>query len=178
MGMVAAWYGGWVDLLLVRFLDALKAIPSILLALMVVAVFGSSLPVMIATISFLAISLYARMARSSTMQVLALDYIQWARLIGISNARIIWRHILPNIIGPLIVTASLGFANAILTEASLSYLGLGVRPPTPSWGRMLAEAQGYIFTAPWIVIGNTLVLTLLVIGFNLLGEGLQRRLGR
>ena len=173
LGMTAAWFGGLLDLLLVRFLDALKAIPNILLALMIVAVFGRSLPVMIVTISIIAIPLYARMARSATMQIKVLDYIHWARLIGVGNGRILLRHLLPNITAPLMVTASLGFANAVLTEASLSYLGLGVPPPTPSWGRMLSEAP--LFNAPWLALSNVAMLTLLVLGFNLLGEGLQRR---
>jgi len=127
---------------------------------------------MIATISLLAIPLYARMARSATLQLKTRDYIQWARQIRIGDGRILLRHVLPNITGPLLVTASLGFAGAVLTEASLSYLGLGVPPPIPSWGRMLSEAP--LFNAPWLALSNVVVLTILVLGFNLLGDGLQQ----
>ena len=174
IGIIAAWYGGWLDIVLARLLDALKAIPNLLLALMIIAVFGSDLPVMIVTISLLSVPLYARMARSVTMQLRSKDFISWARLIGIGDARILLRHILPNITGSLLVTAALGFSGAVLTEASLSYLGLGVPPPTPSWGRMLSEAP--LFNAPWLVLSNVVVLTVLVLGFNLLGDGLQKKL--
>jgi len=174
IGIVAAWYGGWLDLLLARLLDAMKAIPNLLLALMIIAVFGSELPVMVATVSLLAVPLYARMARSATLQLKNRDYILWSRLIGIGDLRILTRHILPNITAPLLVTASLGFAGAVLTEASLSYLGLGVPPPIPSWGRMLSEAP--LFNAPWLALSNVVVLTILVLGFNLLGDGLQKML--
>jgi len=141
---------------------------------MIVTIFGSELPVMIATISLLAIPLYARMARAATLKLKTEDFIQWTRLIGIGIPRILLRHVLPNITGPLLVTASLGFAGAVLTEASLSYLGLGVPPPIPSWGRMLSEAP--LFNAPWLALSNVVVLTLLVLGFNLLGDGLQQML--
>lgn len=174
LGLAAGWFGGWLDLLLVRLLDAMKAIPSLLLAMMIVSVFGSSLGVTVAAISILAVPLYARMARSATLQVKSNDYIQWTRLIGIGSRRILFRHILPNIVPPLIVTASLGFANAVLTEASLSYLGLGIQPPDPSWGKMLSESQGFLLNAPWLALGNVLMLVLLVLGFHLLGDGLQQ----
>jgi len=174
MGMVAAWYGGWPDLLLLRLIDTLKAVPSLLLSMMVVAVFGSSEGILIATISFITLPLYARVARGATLQVRNRDYSLWAKQIGISDGRILIRHILPNIVFSLGVTASLGFANAVMSEAALSYLGMGVRPPTPSWGRMLADAGGYLFNAPWLAIGNALALVMLVLGFNLLSEGLQK----
>ena len=174
LGMVAGWYGGWVDIVLVRILDAMKAIPSILLALMIVSVFGNNMLVTIVAISILAVPLYARMARSSTMQIKNLDYMQWTRLIGISTPRILFHHILPNIMAPLIVTASLGFANAVLTEAGLAYLGLGLPPPAPSWGQMLSESQNHLLNAPWLALTNIGVLIVLVLGFNLLGDGLQR----
>ena len=174
LGMIAGWYGGWVDVVLVRLLDAMKAIPSILLALMIVSVFGNHMAVTIAAISILAVPLYARMARSSTLQIKSLDYMQWTRLIGINTPRILFRHILPNILAPLIVTASLGFANAVLTEAGLAYLGLGLPPPAPSWGQMLSESQNHLLNAPWLAITNIGILIVLVLGFNLLGDGLQR----
>ena len=124
-------------------------------------------------ISLLAIPLYARMARSSAMQLKNMDYMQWTQLIGIGSARILFLHLLPNLRSSVLVTASLGFANAVLTEAGLSYLGLGVQPPDPSWGKMLSEAQNYLFNAPWLAIGSGLSITLLVLGFNLLGDGLR-----
>ena len=174
LGLIAGWFGGWLDLVLVRLLDAMKAIPSLLLALMIVTMFGSSLEITIAVVSILAIPLYARMARTGARQQKTQDYIQWTRLIGIGAWRTLFRHVLPNMLPPIIVTASLGFANAVLTEASLSYLGLGVQPPEPSWGKMLADSQSYLLSAPWIALANGAMLTLLVLGFNLLGDGLQQ----
>jgi len=173
LGLACGYYGGWLDVVVVRMLDAMKAIPSLLLALMLISVFGSGMVVTVFAISFLAIPLYARMARSSAMQLKNLDYMQWTQLIGIGSQRILFYHLLPNMRSSVLVTASLGFANAVLTEAGLSYLGLGVQPPDPSWGKMLSEAQNYLFNAPWLAIGSGLSITLLVLGFNLLGDGLR-----
>jgi peptide/nickel transport system permease protein len=173
IGMIAGWYGGIVDLILQRLLDTLKAIPNLLLAMMIIAVFGNSLRVMIVTISIIAIPLYARMARSVTLTVKIYDYILWAKHLGLGNFTILRRHVLPNIFAPLVVTAALGFSNAVLTEASLSYLGMGIPAPMPSWGRMLAESQAALFNAPWLALSSAFVLTILVLGFNLISEGLQ-----
>lgn len=173
LGLTCGYYGGWFDIVVVRILDAMKAIPSLLLALMLISVFGSGMAVTVFAISFLAIPLYARMARSSAMQLKNMDYMQWTQLIGIGSSRILFLHLLPNLRSSVLVTASLGFANAVLTEAGLSYLGLGVQPPDPSWGKMLSEAQNYLFNAPWLAIGSGLSITLLVLGFNLLGDGLR-----
>lgn len=173
LGLACGYYGGWFDLITVRLLDAFKAIPSLLLALMMIAVFGSGMKVTVIAIALLAIPLYARMARSSAIQLKDLEYMQWTKLIGISRRRILFVHLLPNIRSPLLITASLGFANSVLTEAGLSYLGLGVQPPDPSWGKMLSEAQDYLFNAPWLAISAGLAITLLVLGFNLLGDGLR-----
>lgn len=173
LGLTCGYYGGWFDIVVVRILDAMKAIPSLLLALMLISVFGSGMAVTVFAISLLAIPLYARMARSSAMQLKNMDYMQWTQLIGIGSARILFLHLLPNLQSSVLVTASLGFANAVLTEAGLSYLGLGVQPPDPSWGKMLSEAQNYLFNAPWLAIGSGLSITLLVLGFNLLGDGLR-----
>lgn len=173
LGLACGYYGGWFDLVIVRILDAMKAIPSLLLALMLISVFGSGMTVTVFAIAVLSIPLYARMARSSAMQLKNLDYMQWTQLIGIGSGRILFHHLLPNLRSSLLVTASLGFANAVLTEAGLSYLGLGVQPPDPSWGKMLSEAQNYLFNAPWLAIGSGLSITLLVLGFNLLGDGLR-----
>lgn len=173
LGLTCGYYGGWFDIVVVRILDAMKAIPSLLLALMLISVFGSGMAVTVFAISLLAIPLYARMARSSAMQLKNMDYMQWTQLIGIGSSRILFLHLLPNLRSSVLVTASLGFANAVLTEAGLSYLGLGVQPPDPSWGKMLSEAQNYLFNAPWLAIGSGLSITLLVLGFNLLGDGLR-----
>lgn len=173
LGLTCGYYGGWFDIVVVRILDAMKAIPSLLLALMLISVFGSGMAVTVFAISLLAIPLYARMARSSAMQLKNMDYMQWTQLIGIGSARILFLHLLPNLRSSVLVTASLGFANAVLTEAGLSYLGLGVQPPDSSWGKMLSEAQNYLFNAPWLAIGSGLSITLLVLGFNLLGDGLR-----
>jgi len=173
LGLACGYYGGWFDLITVRLLDAFKAIPSLLLALMMIAVFGSGMKVTVIAIALLAIPLYARMARSSAIQLKDLEYMQWTKLIGISRRRILFVHLLPNIRSPLLITASLGFANSVLTEAGLSYLGLGVQPPDPSWGKMLSEAQDYLFNAPWLALSAGLAITLLVLGFNLLGDGLR-----
>ena len=173
LGLTCGYYGGWFDVVVVRLLDAMKAIPSLLLALMLISVFGSGMVVTVFAIALLAIPLYARMARSSAMQLKNTDYMQWTQLIGIGSRRILFYHLLPNLRSSVLVTASLGFANAVLTEAGLSYLGLGVQPPDPSWGKMLSEAQNYLFNAPWLAIGSGLSITLLVLGFNLLGDGLR-----
>lgn len=173
LGLAGGYFGGWFDNLVVRLLDAMKALPSLLLALMLISVFGTGMNVTIFAIALLAIPLYARMARNSAQQLKNLDYMQWTKMIGIGSSRILFIHLLPNLRSSLLVTASLGFANAVLTEAGLSYLGLGVQPPDPSWGKMLSEAQNNLFNAPWLAFGAGLAITLLVLGFNLLGDGLR-----
>ncbi|NLN83761.1 MAG: ABC transporter permease [Firmicutes bacterium] len=173
LGLAGGYFGGWFDALVLRLLDAMKAIPSLLLALMLISVFGTGMSVTILAIAVLAIPLYARMARNSAIQLKNLDYIQWTKMIGIPSSRILFVHLLPNLRSSLLVTASLGFANAVLTEAGLSYLGLGVQPPDPSWGKMLSEAQNNLFNAPWLAFASGLAITLLVLGFNLLGDGLR-----
>lgn len=173
IGSVAGYFGGMIDEILMRIMDALMSFPGILFALLFVAVLGVGIVNTMIAMGILAIPSFARIARSGFLQAKHLTYVDMARTIGVSHFRIMIVHILPNIISPLIVAASIGFASAILAEAGLSYLGLGVQPPNPSWGRMLSESQTYILKAPYYALAPGLMITLSVLGFNLLGDGIR-----
>ncbi len=141
--------------------------------MMVAAVFGKSFTSTTVAITIILIPSFIRITRANVLKVKEIEYIQWTSLIGLKSFRVMIIHILPNIISSIIITASMGFADAVLIEASLSYLGLGIQPPNPSWGQMLSEGQGFITTAPWLVLLPGIMITLLVLGFNLLGDGLS-----
>ncbi|MCT4620114.1 MAG: ABC transporter permease [Marinisporobacter sp.] len=173
IGAIAGYIGGWVDEIIMRFIDALMAFPSILLALVFIAVFGASTQNTIIAIGIRGIPTFARIARSGFMQYKEFEFVKAAKSIGAGHLRIMFIHILPNVLSPLIIAASMGFANAVLAEAGLSYLGLGVQPPEPSWGRMLKEAQNYIVKAPWYTLAPGIMITMSVLGFNLLGDGIR-----
>lgn len=173
IGAVAGYFGGLIDEVLMRIMDAMLAFPGILFALMFVAVFGVGIKNTMLALGIMAIPKYARITRSGFLQVKELMYIELAKVIGVSPLRIMFVHILPNVVSPLIVAASMGFASAVLAEAGLSYIGLGVQPPNPSWGRMLSESQLYLLKAPYYALAPGIMITLSVFGFNLLGDGIR-----
>jgi peptide/nickel transport system permease protein len=173
MGVVAAFYGKWVDTLLSRVTDVLFAFPDILLALAIMAVLGPSLTNVMIAIGIVYTPIFARIARGAALSVKDALYIEAARSIGVSSFTIIRRHILPNSMAPIIVQTTLSFAFAILAEAALSFLGLGVEPDSPSWGIMLNEGKDWMEMAWWVAIFPGLAITLAVLSFNVMGDGLR-----
>ena len=173
IGSVAGYYGGKLDDVIMKLIDTQMAFPGVLLALMLIAVFGNSIQNLIFALGIMSIPRFARITRSGFIKYRDAEFIKAARSRGAGAGRIIFRHILTKIVPELIVTSSLGFAGAVMSEAGLSYLGLGIKPPTPSFGRMLSEAQGEILQAWWYVLVPAVAITLLVMGFNLIGDALQ-----
>jgi peptide/nickel transport system permease protein len=173
LGVAGGYFGGRVDDLVMFVVTCRLAIPLILVALTVVALVGSSLIVVILTLGLLLWERFAVVSRTTTMQVRGLDYIAAAQAAGASRAHIVLREVLPNIVTHLVVVATLEMALAILLEAALSFLGLGVPPPLPSWGLMIAEGRDYMFFSPWMIMVPGVTLFLLVLGINLLGDGLR-----
>ncbi len=174
LGVVSGYLGGWVDMILQRVMDALLALPAILLALALVAVLGSGVDKIIAAISIVYCPRAARVSYGVVLSLKANVYVDAARVIGASPMRIIFRHILPNSLAPYVILASVALGAAILLEASLSFLGLGVPPPHPSWGRMLSgAAQHYALGAPWLVIVPGASIMVLVLAFNFFGDALR-----
>ena len=177
LGVLGGFFGGRVDDAVMFAITCRLAIPLILVALTVVALVGSSFTVVILTLGLLLWERFAVVARTTTMQVRTLDYIAAAQAAGASRWHVLWREVLPNILTPLIVVATLEMALAILLEAALSFLGLGVPPPYPSWGLMIAEGKDYMFFSPWVIMVPDIALFILVLGINLLGDGLRDILG-
>lgn len=177
LGVVGGYFGGRADDAVMFAITCRLAIPLILVALTVVALVGSSFTVVVLTLGFLLWERFAVVARTTTMQVRNLDYIAAARAAGASTLHILIAEILPNIMTHLIVVATLEMALAILLEAALSFLGLGVPPPLPSWGLMIAEAKDYMFFSPWVIVIPGVALFVLVFGINLMGDGLRDLLG-
>jgi peptide/nickel transport system permease protein len=177
LGIIGGFYGGRTDDIVMFLITCRLSIPLILVALTVVALVGSSLAVVILTLGLLLWDRFAVVARTTTMQVRNLDYIAAAQAAGASRVHILLREVLPNIASHLVVVATLEIALAILLEASLSFLGLGVPPPLPSWGLMIAEAKEYMFFSPWVIMTPGVALFALVLGINLLGDGLRDMLG-
>ena len=173
LGIVGGFYGGRTDDVVMFLITCRLSIPLILVALTVVALVGGSLAVVILTLGLLLWERFAVVARTTTMQVRNLDYIAAAEAAGASHLRVLMREVLPNIAHHLLVVATLEMALAILLEASLSFLGLGVPPPLPSWGLMIAEAKEYMFFSPWVIMTPGIALFILVLGINLLGDGLR-----
>jgi peptide/nickel transport system permease protein len=173
LGVLAGYFGGRVDLVVSFIITTRLALPVILVALAVAAFIGSSMQIVIAVLGLLLWDRFAVVTRSATMQVRALDFIAAARAIGASTPRIIAAEILPNIANVLVVVATLEMAQAILLEATLSFLGLGVPPPAPSWGLMVAEGKEYMFFSPWVITIPGVALFTLVLAINLLGDGLR-----
>jgi len=173
IGSLAGFFGGRVDQAMMRIMDVLMAFPGVLLALAVVAVLGPGIRNVVVAVAVFSIPSFARLSRSSTLTIREQDYILAARAIGVSSRRILGEHVIPNVLPPLIVLASLRIATAILTVSGLSFLGLGVRPPTPEWGAMLAGARNYMTSSPMQMIYPGLAIMFAVLGFNLLGDGLR-----
>lgn len=173
MGAVAGYYGGKVDAILMRLVDIMLAFPSILLAIAIMAVLGPSLNNAMIAIGIVNIPTFARIVRSSVLSVKAVEFVEAARALGAKDARIIFVHILPNCLAPIIVQATMGIGSAILEAAGLSFLGLGAQPPTPEWGAMLSDARQFITTAPWVAFFPGIAIMFTVLGFNLLGDGLR-----
>ncbi len=170
IGTITGYFGGWLDEIIMRFNDAVLAFPSVLLALLIIGLYGSGKYQLILALGIAFIPSFARIVRGEVLKIKNLDYIQSVKLYGASNARIIFVHILPNLKTVLISSILIGFNNAVLAEAGMSYLGMGVQPPNPSLGRMLSEAQAYIFSNPLTAIFPGVVIVLMILGFSLLGE--------
>jgi peptide/nickel transport system permease protein len=173
IGMLAGYLGRWVDALISRITDAMLACPFLILAIALAAFLGPSLTNAMIAIGISATPIFIRLTRAQVLSAKAEDYVEAARALGNPHWRIALRHILPNIVAPLIVQATLAIAAAVIAEASLSFLGLGQQPPTPSWGSMLNTARNYVDQAPWMAIWPGLSIFLLVLSFNLLGDGLR-----
>jgi peptide/nickel transport system permease protein len=173
LGLIAGFYGGWVDALIMRLIDVMLAFPGILLALVIVTVLGRSLTNVMIAVGISSIPVYARMARGSTLALRNIDYVVAAHAIGASIPRVILRHILPNILAPLIVIATNGVAGAIIAGAALGFLGLGAQPPTPEWGVMLSEGRVYLRNAWWVTTFPGLAIMVTVMAINLMGDGLR-----
>lgn len=173
LGLLAGYRGGRIDGVLMLTMDVLFAFPAVLLAIAIMALLGANLNNVILAIGIVNVPVFVRLTRGSVLSVRSLPYIEAAQCIGVPAPRIAFRHILPNILAPLIVQTSLTVAAAILTEAALSYLGLGNPPPAPSWGNILSSTYGFIETRPWPMIFSGLAIMLAVLGFNLLGDGLR-----
>ena len=173
MGCLAGYLRGRTDLLVTFAITTRLSMPVVLVALVVVSVYGNTLPILVCTIGLLAWDRFAVVSRGLTLQIAHREYVTSARAIGASIGHILIREILPNLLGPLVVVATLEMANAILLEAALSFLGLGVPPPLPAWGLMLAEAKEDIFFNAWMILQPGLLLFLTVLGINLLGDGLR-----
>lgn len=173
VGLAAGYWGGWVDEVLMRATDILMAFPTILLAILIVAVLGPSLPNAMLAVAIVNIPAYARLVRGTARLVVRLDFIEAGRAIGASHFRVGALHVLPNCLTPLVVQATLGTATAILETAGLSFLGLGAQVPAPEWGAMLNGARAFIRSAPWTLTFPGLAIVLVVLGFNVLGDGLR-----
>jgi peptide/nickel transport system permease protein len=176
LGMLAAYFKGWVDQMVTIIVDALLAFPSLVLALAIVASLGPSLINVAIALAIVRVPIYARLARGQTLQVASQDYILAARSTGTPTPKILVRHILPNIFSPLLVQATISISFAILDESVLSFLGLGAQPPTPEWGSMITDAQSFIFSDPWMMLGPALAIVLVLLSLNLFGDALRDRL--
>ncbi len=173
LGVAAGYARGWTDAVISRGTEALLAAPFLILAIALAAFLGPSLSNAMIAIGLSAMPVFVRLARGQTMSVMTEDYVESARAVGLGPMAIIWRYILPNIFPPLLVQATLTVATAIIAEASLSFLGLGQQPPAPSWGSMLNVAKNFLEQAPWMALWPGIAIFLVVLGFNLLGDGLR-----
>ena len=175
-GIVSGFFGGPIAIILMRLADIVLSIPFLLLAILIVTVIGPGLGSTILVLGTTRWPIYTRVAYGATLQVREAEYIQAARSLGASNLRIMWRYIFPNVLAPLIVMATLEIGTMIMYEAALSFLGLGIQPPAPSWGNMLSEAQNYITQAWWLMTFPGLAVFLVVLSFNRVGDYVQQRL--
>jgi len=173
LGLVAGYRGGWLDAVLSLVMDVVFAFPAILLAIAIIAMLGSSLPNVMLAIGIVNTPTFMRVVRGSTLSLRRSTYVEAAISLGATTLRVLARHVFPNLAAPLIVLASLNFAFAVLAEASLAYLGLGNKPPSPSWGSMVSGSYGFLEIAPWAALFPGMAIALTVLGFNLLGDGVR-----
>jgi peptide/nickel transport system permease protein len=173
LGAAGGWIGGWLDEAAMRVTDAVYGFPAVLSALLVTSVFGPGVLISMIAVGIAYVPVFARLTRASVLSLRAQEFVTAARALGARDGLILWRHILPNTVSPLIVQATISFPLAILAEAALSYLGLGPQPPHPSWGLMLREAQNFLQLSPWYAVFPGAAIALAVLGFNLLGDGLR-----
>ena len=173
LGMLAAYYGGRTDSLIMRCMDVVLAFPYILLAIAVVAILGPGLRNAMIAIAIVYVPHYARVVRGSVLSVRARDFVEAARAIGARDGRVMWQHVLPNTLAPVIVQTTLNVGSAIIDTAGLSFLGLGTQPPTPDWGNMLSAGRNYVIDSPWIATFPGLAILATVLAFNLMGDALR-----
>lgn len=173
LGLISGYYGKWVDTIIMRIIDVLLAFPGILLTLAIVSVLGPSLINVIIAVGLFSVPMFARIARGSTLSAKKMEYVDAIRSLGASDGTIIFKHIFPNILSPIIIQATLRLATAILTAAGLSFLGLGAQPPLPEWGAMLSNGRDFLYSAPYLAIFPGLAISTLVIGLNVFGDGLR-----
>jgi len=173
LGLLAGYYGKWVDGLIMRLVDIVLAFPSLLLAMVVMYTLGASLLNLFIALSVVGWARTARVVRAQTLSLRERDFVQAAKAIGVTNFNIIIRHIFPNCLASLLVLLTMGIPSAIMSEAGLSFLGVGAQPPTPSWGLMISSTKEYLFTAPWNSVFPGIAIFVTVLGFNFLGDGLR-----
>ena len=173
LGMLAAYYGGGLDNLIMRLMDVILAFPYILLAITVVAILGPGLQNAMIAIGIVYVPHYARVVRGSVLSIRARDYVDAARALGASDNRVMWQHVLPNALAPVIVQTTLNVGTAIIDTAGLSFLGLGTQPPNPDWGNMLSAGRSYVIDSPWIATFPGLAILVTVLAFNLMGDALR-----
>ena len=173
LGAVSGFAGGTVDNVIMRIMDIMISFPTVLLALVIVVILGPGLFNAMVAVGIVAVPAFARITRASVLGETGKDYVIAARSVGAGARRVLWRHVMPNTLSPIIVAASLGIATAILDAAALGFLGLGAQPPTPEWGLLLSRNRGYMFTSPWMVFFPGLSIMFLVLGLNLVGDGLR-----
>lgn len=178
LGVISGYFGGVIDMVISKITDSFMSIPSILFLLLVITVMGKDIHNTAISIGILNIPTFLRISRGKVISIKNLQYVTWAKIIGVKNLRIIFFHIFPNVLPTLIVVCALSFSTAILTEASLSYLGMGVNPPTPTWGELVFRAQDYLTSNPYYAIVPGLLISLVAVGFNLLGEGIKENIER
>lgn len=176
LGLIAGYGPGWLDFLLMLVLDAIYAVPTVVMGLTVVTLLGPSLTTLMIVVIVILVPGYARLARTATLSLKSEEFIVALESLGASRTRIILVHLLPNIAGPILIVASMDIPTVIALEAGLTYLGMGVPPPTPSWGRILQEGFAQIGDAPWIIVAGGLPLIMVTLGFTFLGESLRDRL--
>jgi peptide/nickel transport system permease protein len=173
LGLLAGYYGSWVDSAIMRTMDVLLAMPGVLLAITIIAILGVGLENVIIAVALASMPVFARLARASTLSVRESEYVTAARVVGVSDARMLLAHVLPNITAPLIVMSTTRIAAVILTASGLSFLGLGAQPPSPEWGAMLSAGRSHLTSNPHVAVSPGIAIMLAVLGFNLLGDGLR-----
>ena len=178
VGAIAGYYGGWLDALLMRLVDTLLSIPTVFLLLAIIGIIGPSIQLIMVVIGLTSWMGVARLVRAELLSLKEREFVLAARVLGASSWRLITKHLLPNAMAPVLVSATLGVGGAILTESVLSYLGLGVQPPTPSWGNILNEGRVALGVAWWLTLAPGVCILVTVLAFNLLGEGIRERLMR